>query len=509
VQYVIGCDVGTQSTKAVLISLAGALCGTASAAYPVQYPHPLWAEQRVEDWTSALVAAVRQLLHETGTASADIVGLGLATQVDGVVPVDAAQGALRSGIIWMDRRAVAQCAAVRQQLSDGEAFRLTGLNLDPCHVAPKIRWIADEQPTIDGLAVRYLLPGSYLALWLTGEIAVDYSNASSTLLLDVNTRQWSPLMCNAFGLDEARLAPLCAANTPLGTLRAAVAEAMGLRPGTLVVAGSGDEHAACLGAGVVAEGIACDVAGTAEPVCCASAMVKFDETRLIETHCHAASELWLMENSGFVSGGNVAWYRDHFGGEEVRAAAAAAVSPYRLFDEAAAAIVPGAEGMIFLPCLMGATTPTWNEDARGVFYGFTLRHTRAHFTRALLEGSAYAVRDITDRMQAIGLGLDELRIVGGGAKSRLWNQIKADVTGLVVTVPEITETTALGAAMLALVGVGACASLSQAVELAVRIRERFEPQTAAQTVYERQYSLYRLVYASLLSAFDKSARLNG
>lgn len=504
-QYVIGFDVGTQSTKAVLLSFDGSLDGSASAEYMVDYPRPLWAEQPAERWTTALAAAVRRLLSETGTRPNQVAAIGLATQVDGVVPVDAQHNPLRPSLIWMDRRATAQCADVRHRVTDDQAFRVTGLNLDPGHVAPKIRWVADEEPTIYNRAARFLLPGSYLALWLTGETAVDYSNASSTLLLDVATRAWSEPMCRAFGVTTDALAPLYPADAPLGTLRVEAAHAMGLLPGTLVVVGSGDEHAACLGAGVVRAGIACDVAGTAEPVCCVSPTVKFDETRLIETHCHADRDLWLIENPGFVSGGNLAWYRDHFGGEEVRAAAPTRISSYRLLDDAAAQIPAGSDGMTFLPCLMGAMTPTWNEAARGVFYGFTLGHTRAHFTRALLEGSAYGVRDITDRMQAIGLALSELRIVGGGAKSRIWNQIKADVTGLPVTVPEVSETTALGAAMLALVGVGACANLAQAVELAVRIHDRIDPQVAAHAVYERHYQQYREIYNALLPAFSQTA----
>jgi xylulokinase len=184
------------------------------------------------------------------------------------------------------------------------------------------------------------------------------------------------------------------------------------------------------------------------------------------------------------------------------------VNPYQLLDAAAARIPPGAEGMIFLPCLMGAMAPTWNESARGVFWGFTLAHTRDHFTRAVLEGSAYAVRDITDRMQAIGLELHEMRVMGGGAKSRLWNQTKADVTGIAVAVPHTVETTAWGAALLALVGVGAYAALSEASDRVVRIRERFEPQPAAQAAYAEQYQLYRQTYFSLLPVFEQAAQLN-
>jgi xylulokinase len=505
--YVIGCDVGTQSTKAVLVSLAGELAGEASASYSVDYPQPLWAEQPVERWTDALTQAIRRLLHETGVGcplgAGRIRALGLATQVDGVVALGRDSGygsALRPAIIWMDRRAAAQCAAVRSLAAGKEVFQRTGLNLDPSHVAPKIRWLAEHEPAIFEQATHFLLPGSYLAWYLTGELAVDYSNASSTLLLDVRTRQWSGEMCRLFGVEPARLAPLGAAAARLGTLRPVVAETLGLRRDTIVVIGSGDEHAACLGAGVAGPGLACDIVGTAEPVCAASAEPLFDDTQLVETHCHADPNFWLLENPGFVSGGNYRWFRDHFAPEIARMGSRA----YGLLDGEAAAVSPGAAGLIFLPCLMGAMTPTWNEAARGVFSGFTLAHSRGHFARAILEGSAYAVRDITDRMQASGLRLQELRVVGGGARSRLWNQIKADVTGLPVAVPYTTETTALGAALLALVGSGAFDSLSAAGQRTVRLDNRFEPQPAAQATYGEAYARYRETYFSLLPLFERT-----
>lgn len=499
--YVIGCDVGSQGTKAVLLSSRGEVAGEAYVGYDIDYPQPLWAEQPVASWTDAIAAAVRQVLAETGVSAEHVRALGLGTQVDGVVPIDATGQALRSGIIWMDRRAVDQCAAVRTTMSDARVFDLTGLNLDATHVAPKIRWLADHQPGVYERAARFLLPGSYLAHHLTGEAAVDYSNASSTLLLDVRTKDWSMEMCRVFGIDPERLAPVGPATAPLGKLRPAVAEALGLRPDTVVVIGCGDEHAACLGAGVVRPGLVGDIAGTAEPVCAASPAPAFDPTHLIETHCHGDPDLWLLENPGFVSGGNLRWFRDHF----AAGAAQAGKSAYQTLDAEAADVPPGSEGLVFLPCLMGAMAPTWNEHARGTYAGFTLAHTRGHFTRALLEGTAFAVRDITDQMRVVGLDLQEMRVVGGGARSPLWNQIKADVTGLPVAVPEITETTALGAALLACVGVGVYANLAEASEHVVRIRERYEPDPNAQAAYAEPYAFYRDAFFTLLPLFERVA----
>jgi len=493
---VIGCDVGSQGTKVLLLSTTGDLLSESYEAYHMDHPHPLWAEQPVERWSNALTLAIRRLISETGVPPKNVRALSLATQVDGLVPIDSSGQPLRPAIIWMDRRAGAQCEPVRQSLGDERIFQLTGLNLDAYHVAPKIRWLAEHQADIYAQAAYFLLPGSYLAYYLTGELAVDYSNASSTLLLDVRTKNWSARMCEAFNIDLRSLAPLNPATTTLGKLRPNIADALGLNAGTLVMVGCGDEHAACLGAGVTS-GVVGDIAGTAEPVCAASPELVFDNTRLVETHCHADPDLWLLENPGFVSGGNLRWFRDQFANGET----------YATLDSESAHIPPGAEGITFLPSLMGALAPTWNESARGTFAGFTLAHTRAHFFRALLEGSAYAVRDILTQMQMAGMELHELRVMGGGAKSRFWNQIKADVTGLQVTVPEILETTALGAAFLALVGIGAFATLSEASEHIVKIRERIDPQQSAQSIYAESYARYRQTYFALLPVFERAAKI--
>jgi xylulokinase len=494
--YVIGCDVGSQGTKAILLSTAGEFAGETYEGYPIDYPHPLWAEQPVGRWLDALTVAIRRLLAESGVSPEHVRALSLATQVDGVVPIDSSGRALHPAIIWMDRRAGKQCERVRGHLGEEQIFQLTGLNLDATHVAPKIRWLGDHHPEIYQQAAYFLLPGSFMAYALTNELGVDYSNASSTLLMDVHTKTWSEAMIDAFEIDQSRLAPISAATATLGPLSPTMAEKLGLGTGTLVMVGCGDEHAACLGAGVTQPGIAGDIAGTAEPVCAASAEVAFDVTRLVETHCHADPDLWLLENPGFVSGGNFRWLRDQFARGET----------YAALDAEAALVPPGAEGMTFLPSLMGAMAPTWNEAARGTYAGFTLAHTRGHFVRALLEGSAYAVRDITTQMQSAGIELRELRMVGGGAKSRLWNQIKADVTGLQVNVPEITETTALGAAFLALVGIGAYSTLSEASEHIVKIRECIDPDPRTQSAYTESYERYRQTYFALLPLFEDTAR---
>jgi xylulokinase len=505
-QYVIGCDIGSQSLKTILISAEGKICGESSAAYPIEYPQPTWAQQSPTAWLDALAEAVRSLLASTNISSSQIIALGLDAQVDGVVAVDKHGKPLYPAIIWMDRRAVTQCESV--DISQETVFQITGLNLDPSHVAPKIRWLANNEPRLLEQTAYFLLPGSYVAFALTRELGVDYSNASSTMLMDVRNRTWSQQMRDVFEIPIEQLPPIYSATHVLGTLHHEAAEKLGLSTSTKVILGSGDEHAACLGAGVIQPGLVCDIAGTAEPVCASSPNALFDKARLVETHCHADPDLWLLENPGFVSGANYRWFRDQFSIQEVTRAQQEGGNAYALLDDRAESIPPGSDGLIMLPCLMGAMTPTWNALARGTFMGFTLAHRREHFSRAILEASAYALRDITDQMLSMGLPLREIRAVGGGARSPLWRQIKADVTGLPVSITDTTETTALGAGILALTGSGLIDSLSDAVSLTMHVVETRQPNSKTHAIYQEYYQLYWDTYFSLLPVFEQAVRIN-
>lgn len=506
-EYVIGCDIGSQGVKVILLTVEGQILGEASSGYGIDYPNPTWAEQPAERWLEALYQAVGSLLVDARVRPEAVRAISMAAQVDGVVAIDKRGKALTSAIIWMDRRAILETNAIAEKSDPRHIARITGLNLDATHVAPKIRWLEKTYPDVERQAAHYLLAGSYVAYHLTGELGVDFSNASSTLLMDVHQRIWSDEMCALWNIDPIRLAPIHPATAVLGTLLPEIAARMGLSSKTLVILGSGDEHAACLGAGVTQPGVVGDISGTAEPVCAASLAAVFDPIGLVETHCHADPDLWLLENPGFASGANYRWFKEQFAPLEMQRAIAEGGNPYEYLDCLAEQIPAGSDGMLLLPCLMGAMAPTWNASARGTFFGFTLAHTRNHFIRAVLEASAYAVRDITDQMQRIGLKLNEIRVVGGGARSRIWRQIKADVTGLPISLPQTVETTALGAGMLALVGCNAYDTLSQVAESVVKIVETLDPRPGVTIEYEPLYQLYRATYEALLPVFETAAQI--
>lgn len=491
--YAIGCDVGSQSLKGLLLDPSGAVVAQASAAYDVHYPHPGWAQQDVRDWRRALGTVVRGLL-DTGSVQATEIGtLGLASQVDGLVAVDAEGDALHPAIIWLDRRASAQADAI-DGLDEAAIRRITGLNLDASHVAPKILWLRDNHPHVYERAAGLLLPGSALVAWLTGEHVLDHANASSTLLYDVTDRTWSPEMLEATRLDADRLGTIQAASAIAGPLRPSPAEEMGLTPSTNVVVGSGDEHGASLGAGAIRAGIVVDITGTAEPVAVAATEPVIDETGLVETHGHADPRVWLVENPGFVSGGSVRWFQDLFGGASVA----------ELDRSAESETAPGSDGITFLPALSGSTAPRWNDRARGVFAGLSLNHGRSHLFRSVLEGCSFALRDIVDRLDAMGLAADEIRVVGGGARSRLWLQMKADVTDRRVRVLDTGEATALGAAMLAGVGAGTFGDLDEAVAALTTLDPvAYDPDPTTSTAYADAYGRYRELFDAVEPGFAR------
>jgi xylulokinase len=506
--YVIGCDVGSQGTNAALYSVDGTLVASAYEQHRLSYPRPGWAEQDPEDWTRALHATIARLLAALPEGPSAVKGLSFASQLDGIVLCDSRGRPLRPALIWMDRRAEAEAAALAGQISPSDFYHHVGVNLDSSHAAFKAMWVREREPEIFARAAQVMPPGSYVLAKAAGVLAVDFSNASSLALLDPRSLTWSQPVLDHTGLDPGLLPELAPSTQPMGKVDPAFADVTGLSPDTIVVLGCGDEMAATLGAGVYTAGEVCDVAGTAEPVCAACGRPSEDPTMLVECHPHADPGGWLLENPGFVSGGGLRWWRDEFGIPEKEAEAHGAGDAYELLTQTAARVPPGSDGLVFLPCLQGAMAPEWNGAARGVFYGLTLAHTRAHLLRALLEGSAFALRDILEAMRGAGLGVRRITIVGGGAKGSLWRQIKADVTGLPVRVPRNVETTAAGAAILAAVGSGERPGIGQAVKSFVTFEpDEHQPDPACRDAYEEAYRLYRDVYFALKPVFGRGREL--
>ena len=481
--YVIGADIGSQSVKALLLDPGGRCVRTAARPLRMTHPHDGWAEQDPHAWEQALAGSVRDLM-DGGPHPREVGALALSCQVDGVVATDGRLDPLRPAVIWLDRRAGRQAARLEEELGRDAIFSATGLVPDATHGAPKMMWLYEHEADVVGRATALVPVAAYLLARLTGVLAQDPANASSTLLFDIARGEWHPGLCEASGVDPSLLPPVRPAHEVAGTLTARSAASLGLTTGTAVCVGTGDEHSASLAVGAVVPGVVADVTGTAEPVTAAAARPVFDPEQLVETHAHAVEGLYLVENPGFVSGGSTLWLAENV----------LHCTQSDVFDLAAQAR-PGSHGVLFLPALSGSMAPRWNSSMRGVFAGMGMNTGAPQLARAVLEGCAFALRDVVDRLDALGLAGGEVRIAGGGHRSALWCRIKADVLNRPVHRVLAEEATALGAAMIAGVAAGTFDGFPDAVARAVELDpEPVLPSAGAVAAYADAYPRYRALF---------------
>ena len=489
----LGIDVGSQSLKAVLLDQALRIVGRGGRPYPIEFPQPGWAEQHPELWEAALAPAVADALAAAGRKPTDVAGIGIAGQLDGSIPVAANGRALGCCLIWMDRRADACCDGLRQRESAQIFRQRTGANLDGSHMAPKMRWQLDNWPAAR-TAARFHQPVTYLVERLTGEAAIDHGLASTTLAYDLAAADFATDLLDNFGLERRMLPRLARSEEVAGRLGAIGADLIGLPAGLPVAVGTGDDFSTPLGGGIATPGIVADVLGTAEVVGALDARPLIDACGLVETHRFVGTELHYIENPGWVSGGALEWLR-----------ALLRIDGFTAFDALAAGVPPGSDELIFLPALTGAMTPEWQAAARGCFYGLTPSHGAGHLARAALEGTAYGLRDVAERLHAMGVAAARVRVLGGGAKSRLWAQIRADITGLPVERSAVTDSSAVGAAILAAVAVGHAPDVATAAKAASAVAEVIEPQAHNRSLYDDMHGRYRQLFASLKPMFATGA----
>jgi xylulokinase len=483
----LGIDVGSQSLKAVLLDGALRLVGRGARGYPIGFPQPGWAEQQPVLWEQALGPAAAEALAAAGRTHRDVAAIGIAGQLDGSVPVDAGGRALGPCLIWMDRRADAGLAALRERVRPEEFRRRTGANLDGSHMAPKMRWQLDHG--LQG-AARFHQPVTYLVERLTGEAVMDHGLASTSLAYDLRSSDFADDLLAMFGLDRRLLPRLAPSEAVAGRLTTAGAALTGLPEGVPVAVGTGDDFSTPLGGGIAEPGIVADVLGTAEVVGALDPRPLIDDGGLVETHRYVGSHLHYIENPGWVCGGALEWLRALLG-----------IADFASFDAGAAEAPAGSDGLLFLPALTGAMTPEWIAGARGCFYGLTPSHGVGHLARAALEGTAFGLRDVAERLRALGVATERVRVLGGGARSRLWAQIRADVTGLPVERSAVSDSCAVGAAILAAVAVGAVRDVAAGAAAAGAVAETVEPQAALRGACDDAYGRYRLLFDSLKPMF--------
>jgi xylulokinase len=477
---VIGIDLGTQSLKAVVVDSDLVLRGEASVQYQPSFPAPGWAEQDPGLWLRALKPAISRALAAAGLEPIDIKGIAVAGQLDGCLPVGADGKALAPCVIWMDRRPQAEVAGI----DAGLIRRRTGLVLDATHMAAKIGWMTRH--LAETHAVRtWHQPVSFVVAALCGRSVIDHALASTTMLYGLDERDYADDLLGLFQIDRASLPEIDDATAVAGALSRAGAELTGLPVGTPVAVGTGDDFANPIGAGIVAPGVVACNLGTAEVTGTVSNDLRIDGDGLVETHGFLGNR-FLVSNPGWLAGGAVTWFLSTFG----------VATPAEL-SRLAAEAPPGCDGLTFLPALSGAMAPRWVADARGAFYGLTASHGKAACARALLEGCAFAMRDVVDRMDAMGLSTARIRLCGGGAKSQVWAAIRADLCQRPVEVSDVNDAAPLGAAVLALVSVGLVGSVDEAARCLPGRISVTEPDPARAAVYDSAYRRYRRLFDAL------------
>ena len=447
-KYLIGLDVGTSGAKALLVDQEGTVVADATATYPLLTPRPGWAEQNPEEWWDASCNAIRATVAEAQVAAGDIIGLGLSGQMHGSVFLDAHNQVIRPAILWCDQRTAAQCDAITERIG---VERVVEETLNPVLTgfqAPKVLWLREKEPENYARLASLLLPKDYVRFMLTGEFATDVSDASGTSLLNVAQRRWSGVMLEGLELEERLLPKVYESVEVTGRLTGEAAALTGLADGTPVVAGAGDQAAGAVGNGIVAAGSVSVTTGTSGVVFAYLDEPVLDAELRTHTFCHAVPAKWHVMGVMLSAGGSLRWLRDSICSEEVEAAEGMDVDPYELMTAAAAGVEPGCEGLVFLPYLSGERCPYPDPAARGVFFGLNLTHSKPHLIRSVLEGVSFGLRDCFELIKGLGVGFTEVRASGGGARSRLWRQIQADILGHEIATMSVDEGSAYGAALL-------------------------------------------------------------
>jgi len=491
--FVLGIDVSTTATKAVLVDKLGAVRGIGTSEYGFEAPQPTWSEQDPQLWWDGAVDAIRAVLASTGVDAADIAVVGLTGQMHGAVLLDATGQVLRPAILWNDQRTAAECDAIRAALGPERLIAITGNDALTGFTAPKLVWVRDHEPEVWSRVAHVLLPKDYLRLRLTGEYAMDKADGAGTLLFDLAARDWSSEMLDALRIEPGWMPPTHEGPEVTGSVSAEAAAATGLHAGTPVVAGGGDQAANAVGVGAVTPGTVALSLGTSGVVFAPTDAPLFDPAGQVHAFCHAVPDRWHLMTVMLSAAGSLRWFRD-------------TVAPGVAFGDlvASATEVPaGSSGLWFLPYLSGERSPHADPLARGAFVGLSLGHDRRHLTRAVLEGVAFGLRDGLDQMIATGMPHPaQIRASGGGTESALWRQILADVLEVELATVATAEGAAFGAALLGAVAAGWYPTVDAATAALVRATPRAEPGPDRER-YAAAHEVYRGLYPVLAPTFRR------
>jgi xylulokinase len=494
----LGLDVSTTGAKALLINEKGGVVTSATAPLTLSAPHPLWSEQDPRDWWIGISKSIRQALEQAGVSGSAVTAIGLTGQMHGLVLLDEQGEVLRPAILWNDQRTGAQCDEMRSRLGKQHLIQITGNDALTGFTAPKILWVQQNEPEIYARAWHILLPKDYIRYRLTSDYAMDKADGSGTILFNLKTRDWSAEVLTALDIPAKWLPPTFEGPVVTGYVSASAATETGLVQGIPVVGGGGDQATQAVGVGAVQPGIIALTLGTSGVVFATTESPLIEPEGRLHAFCHAVPGRWHFMGVMLSAAGSLQWYRDTL---------APGVSFDTLVNEAGD-IKAGSDGLLFLPYLTGERTPYPDPLVRAAWVGLTVRHTRAHLTRAVLEGVAFGIKDSFRLILQAGLGsIEQVRISGGGAKSVLWRQIMADVLGVELVTVNTTEGAAFGAALLAGVGAGVYENVPAACEATIQITGHTFPTQDTRT-YQDYYPHYRALYPALAPEYKAMSELS-
>ena len=455
---------------------------------------PLWAEQRPENWWDAAQHAVRGVLREAKISGRDVRGIALSGQMHGLVILDESGNVIRPSLIWCDQRSQAQVDAVNDSVGKDTVLACTANPVLTGFTLPKLLWVRDNEPAHFKRVRKVLLPKDFVRYKLTGEFASDVSDASGTALFNVVERRWSFELADRLGIDKSMLPAVFESVDVSGKVSSSAAAVTGLAEGTPVFAGAGDQAASAVGNGIVEAGVVSFTIGTSGVVFAHMESPEYDPQGRVHSFCHAVRGAWHVMGVTQGAGLSLQWFRNQLApGED-----------YDSLTLEAASAEPGAQGLYWLPYLMGERTPHLDASARGGWVGLTAKHTRADLIRSLIEGVSYSLKDCLDIIEGMGVAVRSVRASGGGARSRFWRQLLADIFGKPVAILETEEGSAYGAALLALAGTGGASSVTDVCRESVREVASFLPRPEQHEHYARRHETYRSLYPSLRPFYHSS-----
>lgn len=484
----IGVDLGTSAVKLLLMDETGSIVNIVSKEYPLEFPHPGWSQQNPEDWFDKTMEGLKELVP--AECRGEVAGISFGGQMHGLVILDKEDNVIRPAILWNDGRTTKETDYLNNVIGKDKLSSYTANIAFAGFTAPKILWVKANEPENFAKIDKIMLPKDYLAYRLSGVFSTDLSDASGMLLLDVKNRCWSKEMLDICGVKESQLPRLYESYEKTGTLKPEIAKELGFPESTIIAAGAGDNAAAAVGTGTVGDGM-CNISlGTSGTLFISSNQFGVDRNNALHSFCHADGHYHLMGCMLSAASCNK-WWMDGIIGTKDYAAEQKAIEKL------------GENHVYFLPYLMGERSPWNNPNARATFTGITMDTTRADMTQAVLEGVAFATRDMLEVARTLGIAIERSKIVGGGAKSPLWRKIVANVLGIKIDLPECEEGPSMGGAMLAMVAAGAYPDVEAAAKAIVRVKETIEPDPALVAKYEARYQQFRSIYPAMKPVFDK------